>query len=180
MPKDRSDLPMGTVVNSTRFHARRTLTTFGLAAALFALVSTAVPGSAPAQSDEAIAIIVRTSSTIRAIGLAELRAVYGSGATAIQGVQIVPINLAREDPTRQRFDRAVLNLEPSDVGRYWVDSRIRSGLREPRIVPNVVTVVRVVATLPNGIGYVPASTAQTALRGTKTIGVIRGGTLAPR
>lgn len=176
-PMDRSDVPEKTAARSPSGKARKNLGILGLASALFALAGTVAPASAPAQGNDAIAVIVRASSPIRSASLNELRAVYLDRAPSIQGVAIVAINLPTDDLSRQRFDRAVLGLDPDGVSRHWVDARIRGLPPPPHTLATATDMVRAVARLPNSIGYVPASTP---LGATRTIATIRNGLVEPR
>lgn len=54
---------------------------------------------------------------------------------------------------RIEFDRAVLGLEPSAVGRYWVDRRIRDEGVPPKSIPTDELAVRVVAAVPAALTY---------------------------
>jgi hypothetical protein len=68
---------------------------------------------------------------------------------------IIPFNLAPRSEHRIQFDQAVLRMGPDDVGRYWLDRRVRGGAPPPRQAPDPVTLVRLVARLEGAIGYVP-------------------------
>ena len=70
----------------------------------------------------------------------------------------------------------VLDLEPDEMARYWIDARIRHGEEAPRTVASSL-LVRVVARLGGSIGYVPAGEA---LSGVKIVARIeRGRVVAP-
>ena len=70
---------------------------------------------------------------------------------------IVAFNLPAKTPLRVDFDRAVLHMSPEQVGRFWIDRRIRGGETPPREVPEPALVARLIAKLPGSIGYVPQS-----------------------
>lgn len=69
---------------------------------------------------------------------------------------IIPFNLPPRSELRIEFDQAVLRMGPDEVGRYWLDRRVRGGAPPPRQAPDPVTLVRLVARLEGAIGYVPA------------------------
>lgn len=68
---------------------------------------------------------------------------------------IIPFNLPPRSELRIQFDQAVLRMGPDEVGRYWLDRRVRGGAPPPRQAPDPVTLVRLVARLEGAIGYVP-------------------------
>jgi ABC-type phosphate transport system substrate-binding protein len=121
-----------------------------------------VLGSAPAEAKEAadeLVVIVHPSNKTARLSAPELEAVF----TAVRrswtggGRNVVPLNLPAGSQARVRFDRAVLGLEPDEVGRFWVDQKIRGGARPPRQIESAALVLRLVAKLPGAIGYVPAA-----------------------
>jgi hypothetical protein len=69
---------------------------------------------------------------------------------------IIPFNLPPRSELRIQFDQAVLRMGPDEVGRYWLDRRVRGGAPPPRQAPDPVTLVRLVARLEGAIGYVPS------------------------
>ncbi len=73
------------------------------------------------------------------------------------GRAIVVFNLPAKTPLRVEFDRAVLHMTPEQVGRFWIDRRIRGGEGPPRDVPEPALVARLVAKLSGSVGYVPVS-----------------------
>jgi len=79
-------------------------------------------------------------------------------------LRVVVFNLSPDDKIRVAFDRAVLRMEPENVGRFWIDQRIRGGAKPPRYVPDPALVVRLVERLPGAIGYVPAKMAPSSVR----------------
>jgi DNA-binding transcriptional LysR family regulator len=90
------------------------------------------------------------------------------------GQPIVALNLPAGSADRMHFDRAVLRLEPDDVARYWIDRKIRGGEPPPRTVANPMLLVRVVAQLPAGIGYVPVHLLAPSVR---VVARVHGGNL---
>jgi hypothetical protein len=121
-----------------------------------------------AQRPPSIAVIIGTSSRITDISSGVMRSVFLNLPVTLSGERLVPFNLPLNNPLRTRFDRGVLGLDPSGVGRFWVDQRVRDARRPPRDVPNPELGVRVVASLPAAISYVPLE-----LTGNSRIRVLR-------
>lgn len=89
----------------------------------------------------------------------ELKNIFLRRAGTLRGNDLVPLNYPKNLPLRLNFDQVVLQMSPEEVGRYWVDFRIRGGGHPPRTISTPELMVRVVAELRNSIGYVPASLA---------------------
>lgn len=128
-----------------------------LVSLLLALALLLPPGSSrlAAQRPPAMAVIIGSNSRITDISSGLLRSVFLNLPVTIEGERLLPFNLPLNTPLRTRFDRGVLGLDTASVGRFWVDQRVRDARRPPRDVPNPELGVRVVASLPGAISYVP-------------------------
>jgi len=87
------------------------------------------------------------------ISLASLKAAFRGQIAEVGGKRVIPINHAVGTELRVEFDRIVLGLDPSAVGRYWVDRRIRDEGMPPKTIPTAELAVRVVAAVPSAITY---------------------------
>ena len=47
-------------------------------------------------------------------------------------------------------------MSPDEVGRYWVDRKVRGQSGAPRSLPSPAHIAKVVAKFPHAIGYLPA------------------------
>lgn len=68
----------------------------------------------------------------------------------------IPFNASPGTPERSGFDRHVLGMSPDDVGRYWVDRKVRGQSGAPRSLPSNAHIAKVVAKFPGAISYLPA------------------------
>jgi ABC-type phosphate transport system substrate-binding protein len=116
-------------------------------------------GGAPAHADgDEIAVIVNRANGVGAMNRLQLSALFKAKTTQFPGgARATPVNLPPENAVRQAFDSAVLGLKPDEVERFWVDSKIRSGIGSPRKLPGAAALVHFVSTDESAIGYVPAS-----------------------
>jgi ABC-type phosphate transport system substrate-binding protein len=116
-------------------------------------------GGAPAHADgDDIAVIVNKTNGIPSMNRSQLNALFKAKSSQFPGgARATPVNLPPESPARQAFDSAVLGLKPDEVERFWVDSKIRSGVGSPRKLPGAAALVRFVSTDESAIGYVPVS-----------------------
>lgn len=115
---------------------------------------------ANAPEDSGVLVVVAHPDTApRTLTPAELTSVFmgamrqwpGDGPT----MPIVAFNYPPDHALRVAFDRAVLRMSPDEVGRFWLDQRIRGQGRPPRQVPDPELMARLVARVPGALGYVP-------------------------
>ena len=84
----------------------------------------------------------------------ELEAIFTTQRRYWSGSQaIVPFNLPPRSDPRILFDHVVLRMDPDEVGRYWLDRRVRGGPPPPRQAPDALTAARLVARLEGAIAY---------------------------
>jgi hypothetical protein len=146
-------------------HRARPLLRWGCVIASGAMLLWAVfgflPGAHPyahANGRDEIHVLVHPSSRVVSLSGLMLEAIYTRSTTRWDdGSTIVPFNLGSTDPVRHSFDRAVLQLSPELVGRFWLDQRIRGLGAPPKQVPDIALMVRVIERLAGSIGYAPAS-----------------------
>jgi len=148
---------------------RRTLL-LGLGLVVFSLRS----GGEPAHADaDDLAVVVHKTNALSTMTRAQLAALFKAKSSQFPGgARATAVNLPPESPARQAFDYAVLGLTPDEVERFWVDSKIRSGVGSPRKVPGPAALVRFVSVDDSGIGYVPSSDVTDAVR---VVARVRGG-----
>jgi hypothetical protein len=131
---------------------RRTLLKALLGLGLVAPSSTLAAG-------EPIAIVMSSSSRHRALSSDKLRRIFLALPTDDDdGHRFVPINLGQSSSVRERFDRNVLKMSPTEIARYWIDQRLR-GNKPPRSASSLELCRRAVQELPGAISYLPLSHA---------------------
>jgi hypothetical protein len=123
-------------------------------AALF-LAAAAVPlqTSRAKAAAQPLLVIVGLSFPVNDIQLADLKSAFTGRATYRKDTRLIPLNYAVGNPQRAAFDRAILGLEPAEVGRFWVDRRIRDEGNPPKVVPSAELAIRVAAVLPGAVTY---------------------------
>lgn len=110
-------------------------------------------------------MICHPGARVERLGRSDLEAIFTTRRRFWKDSQrLVPFNLPPGSPIRVEFDRAVLLRSPGEVGRFWVNRRIRGGERPPRHIHNPAFMVRVVSHLPGSIGYVPARYVNDSVR----------------
>lgn len=103
--------------------------------------------------DEALLVIVGASFAAKDISFATLKEAFRGRVASLDGKRLIPVNHPQESAPRVTFDRKVLRLKPSDVGRFWVDVKIRDDGKPPTTAGTSELAVRIVASLPNSISY---------------------------
>jgi hypothetical protein len=132
----------------------------------------AVGGEAPPIE---LAVIVAPASPLSNISMADLQRVFLSETvTAPGGQRVVPINHPARTADRVGFDRIVLHRGPDEMGRHWIDQRIRGGPGPPRAVDSVALLLRVVATLPGAMGYLRPGSLSPDVRPVRVDGKLPG------
>jgi hypothetical protein len=107
-----------------------------------------------AQGQRPLLVVVASMAGIADISSAMLRRAFqGYPAEYRSGKRFLPLNHPIGTTERTRFDRAVLGLGPDEIGRFWVDQRIRGAALPPRTLASADLAVRVVASFPGAITY---------------------------
>lgn len=106
---------------------------------------------------EPIALVMSSRSRHRNLSSDKLRRIFLALPTDDDdGNRFVPINLGQSSGVRERFDRNVLSMSPTDTARYWIDQRLR-GNKPPRSASSLDLCRRAVQELPGAISYLPLS-----------------------
>jgi hypothetical protein len=126
--------------------------------AMLVIVVASVGISRSAISDtppRALVVIVAKGSKIKSLTRAELRRCFSGDTLVVDDQRLIPFNFPTGSIERTTFDRYVLGLSPEQVGRLWVDRKIRGQSQAPRSLPSALHVVKIVAKFPSAISYIP-------------------------
>lgn len=106
--------------------------------------------------EEPLLVIVHPGVPANALSVYELEAIFTRDQTRwSNGSAIIPFSFPAGGDVRDAFDRTILRLDPEEVGRFWLDHRIRGLGMPPKQVPSTALMIKVVANLPGSIGYIP-------------------------
>ncbi len=111
-----------------------------------------------------LSVVVAKTSQLRDVSLNDLRQMYMGRQVSISGRVTVPFNHPPRTPDRVAFDKLVLRMAPDEVARYWVDQRIRGGSPPPRTTDSATLLLRLLARLPDALGYVRQGFESTDLK----------------
>lgn len=124
-----------------------------------------------AAEDTKLVIVVAKASPIKSLSRAELKRAFLGESVSSHDITLVPFNSQPGSPPRAGFDKAILGMSPAEVGRYWVDRKVRGQSGAPRSLPSMAHVLKVVAKFPGAISYVPADQLTAAVHPVAVDGV---------
>jgi hypothetical protein len=154
---------------------REIITAWVVFVVLLAMVA-AAPAHALPQLD--LAVIVHLQAEAQQMSAIEMETLFTRTQTRWDnGAPIVPINAPPGSTMRVHFDQVVLRLSPDEVGRFWIDRRVRGLGMPPRHVDEPATTVRVVEKLNGAIAYVPEDLVRDAR--VRVVARIRQGKVLP-
>jgi len=103
-----------------------------------------------------LVLVVAKGSSVKNLSRGELKRCFTGEPVTIAGKALVPFNAAPNSPERAAFDHVVLGMSPDEVGRYWIDRKVRGQSAAPRSLPSPAHVAKVAAKFPGAIGYLTA------------------------
>jgi len=103
----------------------------------------------PGGQRAAIVIVVSRTSQIDDLSLDELRRIF----MLKSGSRLRPLNLPPGAPERIAFERTVLGMTAAEAARYWIERKIRGQGAPPKTIPSSQLLMRIVARVPDTIGY---------------------------
>jgi hypothetical protein len=101
-------------------------------------------------------VVVAKGSSVTNISRSDLKRCFTSEPVSVGDRTLVPFNAAPNTPDRVGFDKAVLGMSPDEVGRFWIDRKVRGQSAAPRSLPSAAHVAKVAAKFPGAIGYLTA------------------------
>jgi hypothetical protein len=119
-------------------------------------LSLVVLGGAAHADDKKLVVVVAKGSSVTNISRGDLKRCFMSEPVSAGDKTLVPFNASPNSPDRIGFDKAVLGMSPDEVGRFWVDRKVRGQSAAPRSLPSAAHVAKVAAKFPGAIGYLPA------------------------
>ena len=135
------------------------------------------PSALRAAPELTLEVIVHASSKVERLSAYELEALFTRTQTRWDdGTPVIPFSFPAGSEARMLFDRVALRLRPEEVGRFWLDHRIRGLGLPPKQVPSASLMLQVVANLPGGIGYLSATRNRP---GVKVVARIQQGRVVP-
>lgn len=124
-----------------------------------------------AAKNRPIVVIVSGKSPLTNVSLSKLRRVFLARPTEdATGRRFVPFNQPPGSGTRVAFDKLVLDMDEEEVGRFWIDRKIRGQPGAPRAIASVALIRRVVAKLPGAICYIRSNQLDSSVKALRVDG----------
>ena len=98
-----------------------------------------------------VVVVANSSSGIR-LTQQEVRSLFLGGAVT---VDLKPVALPPNNPTRIVFNTRVLGLTESRVQSYWAQMRFTGRKKPPLEVQNQIALIEYLLANPNTVGYLP-------------------------
>src|SRR5512141_2103674 len=92
-----------------------------------------------------LVVVVAKGSSLTSISKSDLKHCFMGDAISSGDKTLIPFNSEPRTAERAAFDRGVLGMSPDEVGRYWVDRKVRGQSGAPRSLPSLMHVQKVVA-----------------------------------
>ena len=103
-----------------------------------------------------LVVVVAKTSKVTSLSRTELRRCFTGESVEVGDQRLAPFNYSPGMAERVAFDRAILDMSSDEVGRFWVDRKIRGQSQPPRAVGSAMYIQKLVARFPGAIGYLPS------------------------
>src|SRR4051794_7387847 len=95
-----------------------------------------VLGATARADGKKLVVVVAKGSPVTSVSRSDLKRAFTGESVSVAGKTLVPFNANPGTPERTGFDKAVLGMSPDEVGRYWVDRKVRGQSAAPRSLPS--------------------------------------------
>ncbi|MDX2023657.1 MAG: hypothetical protein SF187_25690 [Deltaproteobacteria bacterium] len=125
----------------------------------------AMGGRRARAADIDLDVISHKATSFAKLSRQEVAAIFTRAIRTWRGGEMLrPFNFRPGSAERLTFDHVVLDMDPDQSAQFWIDKLVRGEGEPPRKVGDARTMLKVVASLPGGIGYVPAGVADGTVR----------------
>jgi hypothetical protein len=128
-------------------------------------------GSSARADGKKLVVVVAKGSSVTNVSRTDLKRCFTGEPVSADGKPLVPFNASPNTPDRTGFDKAVLGMSPDEVGRFWIDRKVRGQSAAPRSLPSAAHVAKVAAKFPGAIGYLPADQLTSDIQAVSVDGV---------
>jgi hypothetical protein len=142
-----------------------------LVALLLAGLAVVRPAGAEPGPRKRLVVVVAEGSPVSNLSHSDLKRIFTGVAVVTEGKKLVPFNFPPGTRERTAFDSFALGMSADEVGRFWVDRRVRGQGEPPRALPSSTHMVKVVTRFPGAIGYIAADQLVPGLKALKVGGV---------
>jgi len=143
----------------------------GMCVLLLAGLAVVRPAGAEPGPRKPLVVVVAEGSPVSNLSPSDLKRIFTGVAVVIDGKKFVPFNFQPGTRERTAFDKFALGMSAAEVGRFWVDRRVRGQGEPPRALPSSMHMAKVIARFPGAIGYLSADQLAPGLKAIKVGGV---------
>jgi len=118
----------------------------------FAVVSLLVLARIASADGKRLVVVVARTSVVTNMSRLDLRRTFLGEPIVIGDVRLAPFNAEPNSDERAGFDLSVFAMTPDQIGRFWVDRKVRGQGAAPRSLP-AIHLAKVIAKFPGAIGY---------------------------
>lgn len=137
-------------------------TAFGLCSSLIAGSSAGLLRAAPKNE---LVIVVAETSRLHDLPLRDLKRMYlGEHVSGPNGERLIPLNHPRNAAERTDFEMKVLGMDPDEVGRYWIDRKIRGQSGPPKAVTPSERLHAAIKRVKGTLTYLKASDVEPGMK----------------
>lgn len=122
------------------------------------LVTGTTSAVSAADTGAKLAVVVAKDFPVDELSFGDLKRLYMGDPINVGGKRLIPLALPPRSAERVSFDESVLGMNPDEVGRYWIDRKIRGQSGAPKALDSGDLLVRVVGKVEGAVGYVHATT----------------------
>jgi len=118
-----------------------------------------------------LVVVVAKGSSVTNLSREDLKRCFVGESVSAGDRALVPFNMPPGSPERTGFDKVVLKMSPDEVGRFWVDRKVRGQSAAPRSLPTAAHVAKVAAKFPGAISYLTADQMTSDIQAVSVDGV---------
>src|SRR5689334_7216216 len=107
------------------------------------IASSLLPGNLARAGGKKLVVVVAKGSPLVNISRTDLKRCFTGETVSAGGKTLFAFNAAPQAPERVGFDKAVLGMTPDEVGRFWVDRKVRGQSGAPRSLPSAAHIAKV-------------------------------------
>jgi hypothetical protein len=136
----------------------------------FAVVMLMLCARFAAADGKKLVVVVAKGSAVTNVSRVDLRRCFSGDAIDVAEVRLAPFNAEPNTDARAGFDLSVLGMTPDQVGRFWVDRKVRGEGAAPRSLA-AIYLAKVIAKFPGAIGYLTVDQLTADVKAIKVDGV---------
>jgi len=129
---------------------------FGAWGSALAVAAVLLSFAGPAWAEEVV-VVGNPALPVDSVSTEDLKRIYVGEKTFVGDVKVDALDYTHAGPVAEAFLRAVVGMEAKRFHAWWVKEVFHGGGIPPRRVEDPAEVLRLVASEPGAIGYVPAS-----------------------